>query len=163
MDHLVCTNKATGELEGLIRGTRTMIARGVGERLAPYGAVDSGDTLYFADSSASGVVQAKATVARVVSSGWLTEKKAAAHLARYQERLRLTKGEIKHWSSKRYLVLIAVDNVARVNLFTVDWARFGREDDWLLIGDAEAGKVMAGAPRLSQKRTCPDTNPVPGE
>jgi hypothetical protein len=163
MDHLVCTDERTGELEGLIRGTRTMIARGVGERSAPYGAVDSGDSLYFAHSGASGVVCAKAIVARVVSSGWLTEKKAAAHLARYQERLRLTKEEIKLWSKKRYLVLIGVDDVARVSPFTVDRVGLGRQDDWLVVGDIEEAIMVPRSPWLNQKRTCPETNPAVGE
>jgi hypothetical protein len=146
MDHLVCTDEATGELEGLIRGTRTMIARGVSERSTPYGAVDSGDTLYFVTGNAPGVVRAKAVVARAVSSGWLTEKKAVGYLMRYRDRLRLTKGEIKRWSRKRYLVVIAVENVARIAPFTVDRVGFGREDDWLLVGDIGEVKVVEGSP-----------------
>ena len=109
------------------------------------------------------MVRAKAVVARVVSSGWLTEKKVAAYLARCQDWLRLTKGEIKRWSEKRHLVLIAVDNVAHVTPFTVDRVGYGGEDEWLVIGDVEEAKVAAGAPRLNQKRTYPDTNPTLGE
>lgn len=163
MDHLVCTDEATGELEGLIRGTRTMIARGVGERSTPYGAVDSGDTLYFTTGNAPNVVRARAVVARVVSSGWLTEKKAAGYLMRHQDRLRLTKGEIKLWSRKRYLLVITVENVARIAPFTVDRVGFGREDDWLLVGDIEEAKAVEGSPWLNRKRTCPDANPAMGE
>jgi hypothetical protein len=163
MDHLVCTDDSTGELEELIRGTRTMIARGVGERSTPYGAVDPGDTLYFTRSSAPGVVIAKAVVMRVVSSGWLTEKKAARHLSRYQDRLRLTKSEIKRWSEKRYLVLIAVDSVMRIAPFTVDKAGSGRENDWLLVGDIQEVVAMTVSPWLNKKRTCRDAGPAVGE
>jgi hypothetical protein len=160
MDHLVCTDDSTGELEGLIRGTRTMIARGVGERSTPYGAVDSGDTLYLTRSSAPGVVLAKAVVARVVSSGWLTEKKAARLLSKYQDRLRLTKGEIKRWTQKRYMVLIAVDSIVRIAPLAVDKVGFGRGDDWLLIGDIQEAAVTSGSPWLSKKRICPDVDPA---
>ena len=163
MDHLVCTDDSAGELEELIRGTRTMIARGVGERSTPYGAVDSGDTLYFTRSSALGVVLAKADVVRVVSSGWLTEKKAVRHLSRYQDRLRLTKSELKRWSEKRYLVLIAVDSVIRMAPFTVNKAGFGRENDWLLVGDIQEVVAMTVSPWLNKKRTCPDADPAVGE
>jgi hypothetical protein len=163
MDHLVCTDESTGELKGLIRGTRTMIVRGVGEREAPYGTVDSGDTLFFTSGGTPPSVCAKAVVARVVSSGWLTEKRAAAHLARYQHQLRLTKNEIKRWSKSRYLVLIAVDSVARITPFTLDGVGYGCEDDWLLIGDIEEAKVAAVPPGPSQERAHPDTSPALGE
>lgn len=141
MDHVVYLEAAAKELGGLTSGTKTMIIRGATGRKMPYGRVNIGDTLYFLNNDAEGLIRARAMVKSVLNSDALTSEESTNLVESYQAQLQLTDKQLKRWSGKRYLVLIEVTQVTLVEPFRVDKSAYGNMDDWLPVGDIESVRL----------------------
>jgi hypothetical protein len=133
MDHVVYVDAKAFELEKLLTGEKTMIVRGAAGRKLPYGRVTPGDCLFFIENNGDGIVRASATANTVFNSDKLSEEQSAELLRTNQSKLRLTPGQTKRWSGKRYLVLIEVARVRAVDPFAIDRSAYGNMDDWLLV------------------------------
>lgn len=143
MDHVVYVDAKEGELEKLINGTKTAILRGATGRKIPYGRVDSGDRLYFIRNNSEGLVQARADVKAVMNSEAFTPKMSEKFVEQNQEKLQFTPNQIRRWAGKRYLVLIDIGPVEKVEPFPIDKSGYGNMDDWLPVGNIDMVKVTA--------------------
>lgn len=141
MDHVVYVDAKAKELEKLLKGTKRMIIRGATGRKMPYGRVNPGDTLYLIRNNAEGLIQASATVSQVFNSEKMTKEQSAEVVRKNQEMLLLTPQQEKRWAGKRYLVLIEVEDVAKVEPFSIDKSEYGNMDDWLPVEDINKVKV----------------------
>lgn len=141
MDHVVYLDANAKELDLLLSNQKTMIIRGATGRKMPYGRVNPGDALYFINNNAEGVILARARVKSVLNSDRLTEDESARLIQSHQEQLRLTQKQISRWSGKRYLVLIEVANVEKVEPFQIDKSDYGNMDDWLPVEQIENVRI----------------------
>lgn len=141
MDHVVYVDAKAKELEKLLEGTKRMIIRGATGRKMPYGRVNPGDTLYLIRNNAEGLIQASATVSQVFNSEKMTKEQSVEVVRKNQEMLLLTPQQEKRWAGKRYLVLIEVEDVAKVEPFSIDKSEYGNMDDWLPVEDINKVKV----------------------
>ena len=141
MDHVVYLDDSAKELELLLSGKKSLIIRGATGRKLPYGRVTAGDTLYFINNNAEGVVRASAIVKSVLNSDQLTAEEFPRLVTSRQEQLQLTPKQVARWSGKRYLVLVEVGEVTPVEPFRIDKRDFGNMDDWLLVENIERVKV----------------------
>lgn len=137
MDHVVYLDAKAEEMENLLSGEKTMIIRGAAGRKMPYGRVSAGDTLFFTNNNAEGVIKAKANVKGVFNSQKMAKPESIALVQSHQDELRLTKRQFKRWAGKRYIVLIEVAEVEELAPFRVDKSEFGNMDDWLPVGSIE--------------------------
>ena len=137
MDHVVYLDASARELDLLLDHKKTMIIRGATGRKMPYGRVNRGDVLYFINNNAEGLVLAKAGVESVLNSDKLTEEESARLIDQYQGRLQLTHKQVQRWTGKRYLVLVEVSGIKKIEPFRVDKSNFGNMDDWLLVEQIE--------------------------
>jgi len=142
MDHVVYVDTKAQELEKLLEGTKRMIIRGATGRKMPYGRVNPGDTLYLIRNNAEGLIQARATVRQVFNSEKMTKEQSAEIVQKNQEKLLLTPQQEKRWAGKRYLVLIEVEDVSKVEPFSIDKSEYGNMDDWLPVEDINKVKVI---------------------
>jgi len=133
MDHIVYLDASAKELDLLFSGKKSMIIRGATGRKMPYGRVNQGDTLYFINNNSEGVIQARAKVERVLNSDRMTEEESVQLIDRHQNMLQLSKNQYDRWAGKRYLVLIEVKEVEKVEPFRIDKSGFGNMDDWLPV------------------------------
>jgi len=140
MDHVVYVDTKARELETLLAGEKTMIARGATGRKLPYGRVQANDRLFFIQNKGDGMVRASARVSEVFNSEKLTEEQSAELLRANQSKLQLTPEQIKRWSSKRYLVLIEVADIQPLEPFAIDRSEYGNMDDWLPVDTIEKVK-----------------------
>jgi len=101
----------------------------------PYSRVNAGDTLYFLNNDAEGLVRAQAVVRNVFNSEALTDEESTRLIKDNQDALQLTDKQMKRWCGKRYLVLISVERVKEIEAFKVDKSAYGNMDDWLPVGD----------------------------
>ena len=108
----------------------------------PYGRVEEGDTLYFLNNDAEGLVNARAVVVRVLNSDALTEEESLRSIHEHQAGLQLTEKQLKRWGGKRYLVLIWIEKPEQVKSFRVEKSAYGNMDDWLPVGDIESVKLQ---------------------
>lgn len=142
MDHVVYVDAKAKELEKLLEGTKRMIIRGATGRKMPYGQVNPGDILYLIRNNAEGLIQARATVKQVFNSEKMTKEDSTALISENQDMLQLTPQQEKRWAGKRYLVLIEVEDVSKVEPFSIDKSAYGNMDDWLPVEDINKVKVI---------------------
>jgi hypothetical protein len=135
MDHLVYLDAKAKEMDNILSKNKKMIIRGATGRKLPYGRVAPGDTLYFINNNAEGLVKALAKVKSVFNSEKMSPEESKALIERNQEKLKLTDKQIDRWSGKRYIVLIEIDNVNAITPFTLDKTDYSNMDDWLIVED----------------------------
>lgn len=135
MDHVVYVDAKAKELEKLIEGKKTEIIRGAAGRKMPYGKVAVGDVLYFINNNGEGEIKAKARVMNVLNSEKLTKTESESLVQDNQDKLQLTDKQFSRWAGKRYIVLIEVDDVEKVEPFKINRDDYGNMDDWLPVGD----------------------------
>lgn len=141
MDHIVYLDAQADELENLLAGKKTMIVRGAAGRKLPYGRVNLGDMLYFLNNNGKGLVQARAKVCQIINSEPLTPEASQKLLADHQDTLKLTEKQQQRWSGKRYLVLITIEAIQKLEPFQIDRSGYGNMDDWLPVGDINSVKI----------------------
>jgi len=134
-DHIVYLDAKARELEMILGGKKTLILRGAAGRKMPHGRVFEGDVLYFLENDGSGTVKLRAEVNSVVNSDKLSPEESTAVIEDNQEGLQLTETQLKRWSGKRYLVLIGIQNIGRLEPFRIDKSAYGNMDDWLPVED----------------------------
>jgi len=137
MDHVVYLDASARELDLLLDQKKSMIIRGAAGRKMPYGRVNKGDVLYFINNNAEGLVLAKAQVVSVINSEKLTEEEAARLIDEHHGKLQLSKKQHQRWAGKRYLVLVEIGGVEKVEPFRIDKSNYGNMDDWLLVEQIE--------------------------
>lgn len=137
MDHVVYVDARANELENLILGNKSMIIRGAAGRKIPYGRVNQGDVLYFINNNGEGKVKATGVVTTVLNSDKLSEEESFETIIRHQDRLQLPDDQFERWAGKRYLVLIGIDNVHKIEPFSIDKNDFANTDDWIPVGKIE--------------------------
>jgi hypothetical protein len=59
----------------------------------------------------------------------------------HQAKLQLTKQQFDRWAGKRYLVLIDVAGVEKVEPFQIDKSNYGNMDDWLPVEQIENVRI----------------------
>ena len=141
MDHIVYLDASAKELDLLFSGKKTMIIRGATGRKMPYGRVNQDDILYFINNNAEGLILAKAIVESVFNSNKLTEAESVRLVEQHQDKLHLSKKQQARWGGKRYLVLIEVSDVKKVEPFQIDKSNYGNMDDWLPVEQIERVKI----------------------
>lgn len=147
MDHIVCLDTKSDELQNLIMGKKSMIIRGAGGRKMPHSCVNVGDVLYFITSSEMEEVQARGVVSWVFNSDKLSVEESFETIIRHQDKLQLPDRQFEKLAGKKFLVLIGLDNIRKLKPFHIDRSRFAKMNDWLPVGTIEKvvlNKSMAG-------------------
>ena len=141
MDHVVYLDSKARELDLLLSAQKNMIIRGAAGRKIPHGRVHEGDVLYFINNNAEGVILAAAKVKSVFNSDKMSEEESVQLVNSHQAKLQLTKQQFDRWAGKRYLVLIEVTGVEKVDPFQIDKSNYGNMDDWLPVEEIQKVKV----------------------
>jgi hypothetical protein len=141
MDHVVYLDSKAKEMELLLSGEKSMIIRGATGRKMPYGRVNENDTLYLINNNAEGEVKAQAIAKSVYNSEKMSEDESKRLVADNQNALRLTSEQIKKWAGKRYLVLIGVERIEKIEPFKIDKSNYSNMDDWLPVADISTVKI----------------------
>jgi hypothetical protein len=135
VDHVVYLDAKAEEMERLLEGSKRMVIRGAAGRKMPYGRVKEGDTLFFINNNAEGVVKAFGVVKTVFNSEKMTKEESVDLVNTNQDKLQLTDRQVKRWAGKRYIVLIEVMDVQSITPFKIDKSNYGNMDDWLPVED----------------------------
>lgn len=142
MDHIVYLNYKAKELDNLKSGKKNMIIRGAMGRKLPYGRVFKSDILYFIENTGDGLIKAKAKVESVFNSEKISKEESITLINNNQSQLILDSSMKKHFSGKRYIVLINIKDFQSVKPFKIDKSSYGNMDDWLPVGDIETVKEI---------------------
>lgn len=137
MDHVVCLDYDAHEIENLISGKKSMIIRGADVVKSPYGIVREGDVLYFINDNGDRIVRARGIVSHVINSERLSSEESFELIIMYQDKLQLPDQQFYRWAGKKYLVLIELAEIKKVQPFSVDKRNITCADDWLQVGNIE--------------------------
>jgi hypothetical protein len=140
MDHIVYLDYKAKELENIENGKKNMIISGAMGRKLPYGRVNKSDVLFFIENKGDGFVKGKAIVDIVFNSQKLTKEQSIELVAQNQDKLLLNHELKKRFSGKRYLVLITIKDLEKIDPFKIDRSEFGNMDDWLPVEEIEKVK-----------------------
>lgn len=134
MDHIVCLDAKSREIENLLLGHKSMIILGADSRRLPPGGVNEGDILYFVYNNCEEQIMARGIVSSVYSSGLLTREESFEMIIRNQDKLQLPDSQFEKIAGKRYLLLIQVEKVEQLSLFRLDRSSFPEMGDWITVG-----------------------------
>lgn len=142
MDHIVYLNHKAKELENLKNASKTMIIRGAMGRKLPYGILNIGDVLYFAENNADGLIKAKALVLEVFNSEKLSCEESIELVNANQKDLKLDKAMFDRFAGKRFVILIKLNDFENIEPFKFDRSSFSNMDDWLPVGNVNDVKLV---------------------
>jgi hypothetical protein len=137
MDHVVCLDADSKEIENLINGNKSMIIHGADSIKPPHGLVNEGDVLYFIDDKRDGEVKAKGVVSLVFNSDQLSVEESFRTIIMHQDKLQLPDLQFDKWAGKKYLVLIGLADIEEVEPFHINESNYSKTDDWLTVGNIE--------------------------
>lgn len=138
MEHLAYCDTKAKELINLLNGTKTMLIRGAAGRKIPHGKVEVGETVYLIENNGDGLIKAKGVVKYAFHSEKLTAEESEQLIRDYTDRLQLTPAQLKRWNGKRYLCLIELKDVIRIEPFS--YKRASNMDDWIIVEDINSIK-----------------------
>lgn len=138
MDHLAYCDTKAKELINLLNGTKTMLIRGAAGRKIPHGRVKVGETVYLIENNGDGLIKAKSVVINAFHSEKLTAGESEQLIKDNADSLQLTPVQIKRWNGKRYLCLVELKDVIRIEHFSYD--RASNMDDWIIVDDINSIK-----------------------
>lgn len=75
----------------------------------------------------------KCVVHSVINTEKLTKEESTRLVEKFQPRLSLSEKQFKKWAGKRYLVLIEIKDLEKIEPFKIDRSSFGNMDDLLPV------------------------------
>ena len=97
--------------------------------------------MYFTNNNAEGEIKAKGVVSSVFNSEKMTKDESIALVKKYQNKLKLTAMQFQKWAGKRYIVLIEIKNIEKIQYFPFNRDIFkNMMDDWLPVENIETVK-----------------------
>jgi hypothetical protein len=132
MDHIVYLNSAA-ELQQLLSGEKTMLARASMGKKRPYGCVKEGDTLFFINGFRP-KVKAMA-LARSIVCAEMEEKLASDIRKRYGKIL--APEPQRKLLGKRYVILVELEKARPIVPFSLSEGIHGGPGDWLVTEDID--------------------------
>lgn len=142
MVHLVYCDDKEMVLEKILKGTKTMVARGAAGRKIPHSRVFQDEILYFMKKG-TGKITAKAKVIDVQNYVKLKEDEITGILESNQNKLNLSEKQAARWH-KKCLCLVEFSNVEEI--IPMDFDHQGNMDDWLIINKIEDVVIGSSIP-----------------
>ncbi len=135
MNHLVLLEAEAGELESILRGVKTMLARDSDPAHPASQPVSPGDSLFFLRDTDDGAVRVRATVTRVLVQTSSNDEDLPHTLKEMQPRLQLTEDQYNHWAARRQVLLVEFDSAHKVDVIHVASNMIPDPSDWIAFGE----------------------------
>jgi len=135
MNHLVLLEAEAGELESILRGAKTMLARGSDPAQPTSHPVSPGDSLFFLRDTDDGAVRVRATVTRVLLQTSSNDEDLSHALKEMQPKLQLTEGQYNRWSTRRLALLVEFGSAHKIDVIQVAPNRFPDRSGWIVFGE----------------------------
>jgi hypothetical protein len=133
MNHLVFLDTQAGELEKILSGVKSMIAKEFDPATAY--PVRTGDSLYFLRNNDECILRVKATVVRVVPLVNDLNEDLSHTLKEMQPRLKLTEDQYNYWSTKKQVLLVEFVSADKIASIHVTSNNIKDRSDWIAFED----------------------------
>ncbi len=132
-------------LGDILAGTKTIESRWYVNKVAPWGKVFAGDTVYFKESGQP--VTASALVSKVLQFEDLNRQAILEIIDAYGTQIapNTSREEFISWTSTKpkikYCILVFLKDVKKLQPFQINKKGFGISSAWLAVGDIEKVKI----------------------
>jgi hypothetical protein len=130
MNHLVLLDTRAGELEKILSGTKSMVAKEL-EPAGYAGQVNPGDSLYFLRNKDDCSIRVKATVIRVLPFISDVDEDLSQILKEMQPRLQLTEDQYNYWSTQKQVLLVEFDRAHKISVIRIAPEMIMDRPDWI--------------------------------
>jgi hypothetical protein len=143
-DHVAIMRKSWGLIPKILDGRKKIESRWSINRVAPWGKVKIGDSVYFKNSGEA--VSAKAVVSNILQFEDLNLKKIKDIFYRYGGEDGIASSNIEstiEWAKdKRYCTLIFLKDPERVRAFSINKKGFGNACAWMVVGEINKVRLI---------------------
>ena len=136
MNHLVFLNTQAGELEKILSGTKSMVAKEFDPAHSTAHPVSPGDNLYFLRDKDECAVRVKATVTRVLFFTNNLDEELSHSLKEMQPRLQLTEDQYNHWSAQQQILLVEFASAHKIGVFHAAPIKLADRSDWIAFEES---------------------------
>jgi ASC-1-like (ASCH) protein len=139
MHHLAIMNPRWQLISKILSGQKTIESRWYRNRIAPWGKINAGDTIFFKD--AGKLVTVKATVTEVRQQEIRTINEGIAISRQFIRQLCFSENALTdtYWlQGKRYVILAFLGNPAPIEPFAVDKRGYGSACAWITVPDIKS-------------------------
>jgi len=142
MNHVAIMRKSWGLLPLILSGQKTMESRWYMNKSAPWGKINSGDTVYFKNSGEPLTV--KTVVSKILTFENLTPKGVYELLLKYGKTDGITEMEkyYEMFKDKKYCLLIFLEKPEKIIPFEINKKGFGAMAAWICVEDIEKIKLL---------------------
>lgn len=131
INHLVFLDTRAGELEKILSGTKTMLARAIDPLQPVAQPVCPGDSLYFLRDNDECILRVMARVVRVFRIENGANLDLSHTLKEMQTKLQFTEEQYNYWSTKNHVLLVEFDSAHKIGVFHVASHRLVDRSDWI--------------------------------
>ena len=131
MNYLVSLDTGAGELEKILSGTKSMLAKEFDPAQSAEQLVRPGDSLYFLREKDAGAVRVKATVVRVLPTEECSDEDLSHLLKELQPRLQLTEEQYNYWSAKQRMLLVEFGSAQKIAVMPIAPHVITDHPDWI--------------------------------
>jgi ASC-1-like (ASCH) protein len=133
MDHVAIMNKSWGLLPMILSGKKKIESRWYKNKVAPWGKIQPGDTIYFKNSGE--LITVKADVIKVLSFDNLNPVRVEKILNEYGKDDGIEKKDLENYfnlfKNKKYCLLIFIDKPQIIPPFEINKKGFGAMVAWI--------------------------------
>lgn len=131
MNHLVYLDARAGELEKILSGVKTMLAKENDPTKPLAHPIFAGDRLYFLRDHEDRSVRVQATVVNVRRFTSLSEDDRSGLLKEMQPRLHFTENQYNFWREKENFFLIEFDSAQKIDPIHISTHRGVDQAEWV--------------------------------
>ncbi|HEY45785.1 MAG TPA: hypothetical protein G4O14_03255 [Anaerolineae bacterium] len=135
MNHLVFLEPRAMELEKILSGVKTMIAKEFDPARSNGHSVRPGDRLYFLRNKDECDLRVKATVVRVVPLINCLNEDLSQTLKEMQPKLQLTEEQFDFWSTTKQVLLVEFVSAQKITPIHVASNKITDRSDWIAFED----------------------------
>jgi hypothetical protein len=131
MNHLVFLDTRAMELEKILSGVKTMVAKDFEPDPSVGSPVRPGDSLYFLRNKDDCDLRVKATVVRVLPLINCLDEELSHTLKEMQSRLQLTEEQFSCWSAKKRVLLVEFYSARKIDVVHVALDKITDQSKWI--------------------------------
>jgi len=133
MEHLAIMKKSLGYLEKITSGDKIIESRWYNSRKSPWNTIKKGDNVYFQNSGCAITVKSK--VKKVIQYEDLTPGKVNEILFKFGKQIGIQNLKLffEGVKTKRYCILIFLEDIKEISPFLIDKTGFGMMSAWISI------------------------------
>lgn len=136
-------NKKLGHISKIISGEKIIESRWYCNKIAPWGKIEKGDTIYFKNSG--GPIMATAVVDKILQIEGLNNVKFNDIIKKYADKIKLIDRKYsEYYKTKKYVILLFLKDPKSIEKpFYINKQGFGSACAWMCVNEIESIRMAS--------------------